>query len=148
MNAKQLILTGILILLLPVLATASALNWMTDLEQAKIEAKQTGKHLFVSFSGSDWCHWCIKMDKEIFATEAFKNFAQHNLVAVMIDFPKRKKLSKELQNRNDALARQFAVRGFPTIVILTPDGEYLTTTGFRQGGAEAYVEHLSQIINK
>ena len=28
--------------------------------------------VLMDFTGSDWCGWCVKMDKEVFNTPEFK----------------------------------------------------------------------------
>jgi len=51
-----------------------------------------------------------------------------------------------LKAQNEALAKQYGVRGFPTILLLSPDGELIEKTGYQRGGAEAYVEHIKAIL--
>lgn len=123
-------------------------GWMTDFEKAKEKAKAENKHILIDFSGSDWCGWCIKLDKEVFSKTAFKEYAKDNLVLVLADFPSDKsKQSKELKAQNDKLAKEFGVRGFPTVYVLNPEGKTLAKTGYRDGGPEAYVAHIKEIIN-
>jgi thioredoxin-related protein len=125
----------------------AAEGWMTDFEKAKAKAKADNKHILIDFSGSDWCGWCIKLDKEVFSKKAFKDYAKDNLVLMLADFPRDKsKLSAEVQKQNDELAKQFSVRGFPTVFILSPDGETVAKTGYQDGGPEAYVEHIKNLI--
>lgn len=131
------------------LASAHADNlWRTDLETALAEAKGQDRYVLVDFTGSDWCGWCIKLDKEVFSHEAFKQFAADKLVLVEIDFPRKKSQSEELKAQNKKLAEKYRVLGFPTIVVLSPDGELVGKTGYKAGGAEAYVAHLEEIIGK
>jgi protein disulfide-isomerase len=137
-----------LFLLIPGLVLAIDSQWTEDFDQAKIEAQAADKYLLVDFSGSDWCHWCKKLDKDVFRTDVFKTFAADNLILVSIDFPKRIKQSDVLIKRNDELLRQYAVRGFPTVIIMTPDGEVIDVTGYRPGGAKSYVTYLRDTIDK
>lgn len=141
-----LIILGLL-LLIPNSILASGLAWTEDLEQAKIEAIETNKYIFVSFSGSDWCHWCIKLDDEVFSSNEFQNYAEEKLVMVLVDFPKRKKQSREQKNKNEELAKKYRVRGFPAVALLNPKGELVSMTGYRRGGPEAYIEHIELLIN-
>jgi thioredoxin-related protein len=123
-------------------------GWMTDFEAAKAKAKAENKPLLLDFTGSDWCGWCIKLDKEVFSKDAFKEYAAAELVLVELDFPRRKELSSELKAQNEKLAQQYGIRGFPTILILSPEGELIEKTGYQRGGAEAYVEHIKGILAK
>lgn len=122
-------------------------GWLTDFDKAKAEAKENNRHILIDFSGSDWCGWCIKLDKEVFSQPAFKAFADENLVLMLADFPSDKsKQSAELQKQNDKLSKEFGVRGFPTVFILSPEGKIIAKTGYQAGGPEAYVEHIKKLI--
>ena len=122
-------------------------DWSTDFVKASAKAKAEGKYLLIDFSGSDWCGWCVKLDKEVFSKNTFKKYAKDNLVLVMADFPRDKsKQSAGLQKQNQALAKKFKVRGFPTVFILNPDGKTINKTGYQAGGPEAYVEYIKKAI--
>ncbi|MCK5676428.1 MAG: thioredoxin family protein [Verrucomicrobia bacterium] len=122
-------------------------GWETDFEKASAKAKAEGKHLLIDFSGSDWCGWCVKLDKEVFSQPAFKEYAKENLVLVLADFPRDKsKQSKELKTQNDKLAKKFGLRGFPTVYILDPSGKTIDKTGYQAGGPGAYVEYIKKVI--
>ncbi len=124
-------------------------GWETNFEKAKTKAKEEGKHMLVDFSGSDWCGWCIKLDREVFSQSAFKDYAAENLVLVLADFPRDKsKQSADLQKQNEKLMNQFGVGGFPTVFILDSDGGIVAKTGYQAGGAEAYVEHVKALISE
>ena len=56
-----------------------ALEWETDFKKASSTAKASGKYIMLDFSGSDWCGWCIKLEKEVFSQDAFKDFAEKTL---------------------------------------------------------------------
>ncbi len=139
-----------LVLLAAVAVSAGAFaseNWMTDFEKATAKAKAEGKYILIDFSGSDWCGWCIKLDKEVFSKKAFKEYANENLVLMLADFPRDKSnQSAAIQKQNRALAEKFAVRGFPTVYILDPNGKPIDKTGYQNGGAEAYVEYIKKVI--
>jgi thioredoxin-related protein len=102
----------------------------------------------LDFSGSDWCGWCIKLEKEVFSQDAFKDFAEKNLVCVLVDFPQKKKQTGEQKQQNRDLATKYGIQGYPTIIILDPDGEPVAKTGYLQGGSRNYVQHLNEIIER
>lgn len=127
----------------------AAEGWLTDFDKAKAQAKAEKKHILIDFSGSDWCGWCIRLDNEVFKKDEFKAYAKDNLVLMLADFPNDKsKVSAETMKQNEKLAKEFGVRGFPTVFVLAPDGSILPggKTGYQAGGPEAYVEHLKKII--
>ena len=122
-------------------------EWETDFAKASAKAKAEGKHLLVDFSGSDWCGWCVKLDKEVFSKKAFKEYAKDNLVLVLADFPRDKsKQSEKLQKQNKELAKKYQVNAFPTIFILNSEGKLVDKTGYQPGGPEAYVEYIKKVI--
>lgn len=124
-------------------------GWMTDFEAAKTKAVAENKPLLLDFTGSDWCGWCIKLDKEVFSQEEFKAYANESLVLVELDFPRdASKLPAGVAEQNEALAKKYGIRGFPTILVLTPEGKLVEKTGYQRGGAGAYVDHIKEIVAK
>jgi len=120
--------------------------WQTDFEAAKAKAKAEKKLLLVDFTGSDWCGWCIKLKQEVFDKEAFKTEAPKQFVCVELDFPHNKELSKELKEQNAKLSDQYKVPGFPTVIVMDPEGEVIARTGYRPGGPEEYVKQLGDFV--
>lgn len=120
--------------------------WIEDFAAASKKAKDEGKYLLVNFTGSDWCGWCIRLDKEVFSTPEFKTYMDANLVGAFLDFPRRREISPERQQQNAELSEKYGIRGYPTILVLSPDGDLVGQTGYRPGGAGEYIKHLEEII--
>lgn len=120
--------------------------WLTDFEAAKARAVELKRPILVDFSGSDWCGWCIKLDKEVFRQEAFKSFAQNNLVLFLADFPRSTPQPQGIKAQNEVLMAQYQVEGFPTVLLLNEKGRVLAQTGYQPGGAAAYVKHLQELL--
>jgi protein disulfide-isomerase len=116
-----------LALLLSALLTArgdeAKSGWLTNFKQALAAAQAGKKAVLADFTGSDWCGFCIKLKKEVLDTDDFKKLAADKFVLLELDFPKKKAQSDEEKQQNAALARQFKVRGYPTILILDADGK-------------------------
>ena len=113
------------------------------------------KPLFFFFTGSDWCGWCIKLQKEVFFKPEFEKWAQDNLTLVELDFPKRKKLDASLQKQNDELRNMFAVRGYPTGWLVIPEVldkkinfKKLGKLGYVKGGPSAWIKVVEDILKK
>ncbi len=120
--------------------------WLTDMGKAREDAAARNVPILVDFTGSDWCGWCIKLDKEVFSTEVFANFSKDNLVLLKIDFPRRKTLPPEEAAVNQMLMRQYGIRGFPTIILTDAEGKEIARTGYQRGGPEEYIQHLSELL--
>jgi len=117
--------------------------WLTNLPLAAEQAKKDNKLILVDFTGSDWCGWCKKLDAETFSQPAFIGYAQQNLVLVQLDFPRQKSQPQEMKLANQALRQQYEVSGFPTILLLKPDGTLLwKQTGYLAGGPEAMIAKI------
>jgi protein disulfide-isomerase len=121
-------------------------TWLTDFREAKRQAAQKNVPILANFSGSDWCGWCIKLDREVFSRDEFNAFAKENVVLFMADFPRTGKQPAEVVTQNEKLAEEYGVSGFPTILLLNAEGKVLGRTGYRPGGPADYVAHLKGIM--
>jgi|ERR1051325_6618947 protein disulfide-isomerase len=111
-------------------AGAEELQWLTDLPKAQAKAKKENKLVMLDFTGSDWCGWCIKLNKEVFSKPEFADYAKKNLVLVEVDFPRRKELAAEQKKANEALQAKYRIQGFPTIIVLSGDGKQVGELGY------------------
>ena len=122
-----------------------------NLDEALQKAKMGNKHVFVNFSGSDWCRSCIILKKTILNTNEFKTFAAKNLVILDVDFPrsKKNKLSKKQTATNESLAAKYNKKGqFPTILLMDSEGKIVGKTGYKKISPEKYIEHIQSFLNK
>jgi thioredoxin-related protein len=118
----------------------TAYAWLTDFAAAKQRAANENKKMLLDFTGSDWCYFCKKLDAEVLSTPAFKDFAK-DYVLVRVDFPRSHELPPDLKNQNKALAQQYRIDGFPTLVELSSSGQEITRqSGYHPGsGPQAYI---------
>ena len=121
-------------------------DWLTDYKKAQQEAKAGNKFLLLDFTGSDWCGWCKKFDREVLLKPEFKDYARDNLVVVELDFPRGKPQTPELRKQNRELAQQYEIVGFPTIVVLSADGQKLWRyDGYFPDGPIAFIAQLQKL---
>jgi thiol-disulfide isomerase/thioredoxin len=126
-------------------AFAAGEGWVTDFEAAKKTAAEGKKDLLLDFTGSDWCPPCIKLTQEVLSQESFIASAKEKFVLVELDFPRKKVLAPELKAQNQALQKQYQIKGYPTIILCDATGKPYAKTGFRPGGPEKYTEHLDEL---
>ena len=124
---------------------AAELDWQTDLPKAQTQAKTEKKLVMLDFTGSDWCGWCIKLNKEVFSQPEFAEYAKKNVVAVEVDFPNKKKLSATQKQANDALAKKYEIKGYPTIIVLNSEGKKVGELGYQAGGPKAFIAELEKL---
>lgn len=134
--------------LLSMQAGAAEAQWMTDLPKAQARAKAENKLVLMDFTGSDWCGWCIKLNKEVFSKPEFAEYAEKNLVLVEVDFPNQKKQSDELKAANEKLQEKYKVQGYPTIIVLNGDGKKVGELGYQPGGPKAFIAELEKLKKK
>ena len=120
--------------------------WATDYKKAQQEAKTSHKLVLLDFTGSDWCGFCIQLDRAILSQPQFKDYATKNLVLVEIDFPRRKPQSIETRKQNQELAQRYQIEGFPTLVVLNGDGKTVWRyDGLYTNGVAAFLAELDKI---
>lgn len=118
------------------------LAWFTDFQKANEESIKTGKPIFGFFTGSDWCGWCVRLQKAVFSKDDFISWASENVILLELDFPKRTVLPENIKAQNSQLAKAFNVRGYPTVWIFKANHNTETnqinldpwgSTGYPQG---------------
>jgi protein disulfide-isomerase len=125
-------------------AFAAKEGWLDDYEKAKAQARAENKKMLLDFTGSDWCGWCKKLDAEIFSQQEFKEYAAKKLVLVELDFPKGFQLPDATKKQNEALAKKFQIRGYPTIIVTSPSGNKKGELGYMEGGPKAFIKALEK----
>ncbi|MFM7728686.1 MAG: thioredoxin family protein [Flavobacteriales bacterium] len=131
-------------------------EWFSDVNLAIQKSNETGKPLFLFFTGSDWCGWCIRLQKEVFQTSYFTKWAKENVILVELDFPRKKQLPQEIQQQNQTLQQMFQVQGYPTVHFVKPginsDGivnlSPIGQSGYAAGGPESWCANANGMIKK
>lgn len=125
--------------------------WLYNIDQAKAEAVKENKLILISFSGSDWCAPCIRLEKNLFATDQFADFAKNNLILLKLDFPaqKKNKLPEEQLHHNEALADQYNKKGaFPLVLLIDAEGEVKGYMEHPKSTTEDYISSINTIVTK
>ena len=125
---------------------AQELTWETNINKAIEVSNKTNKPLLLFFTGSDWCGWCIRLQKEVLKTPEFTKWANENVVLVELDYPRRTPQTAEIKKQNAELQQAFGIQGFPTVFFakaITTDGKTnfqgLGNTGYVAGGPTAWL---------
>lgn len=153
---KKIILLTFLMLSSVSLQAQEELTWHTDLTKATDISIKENKPLFLFFTGSDWCGWCIRLQNEVFKTPEFIAWAKKNVVLVELDFPKRKEQADAIKMQNAQLQQQLQVRGYPTVWFVSAaktanakvNLNALGSTGYVAGGPKVWIDGANQIISK
>jgi len=136
-----------MVILLGIASSAlGAEGWLTDFEKAKKMAAEKNLPILAEFAGLDWCPPCIALGENVFSTEVFKKYAKENVVLFLADFPRTKPQGPVLVKQNEKLSEQYGVQTLPTVLLLKADGTIIDRTGYRRGGAEAYIKHIKELL--
>ena len=125
--------------------TLNAQQWETDFDKAKARAAEKDLPIVLVFQGSDWCAPCIRLDREIWATEAFRAYAETHFVMLRADFPRRKQnaLPPAQAEANARLAELYNKNGiFPMVVVLDAQGNVKGRAGYERLSPEDYIKLL------
>jgi protein disulfide-isomerase len=118
-------------------------KWIVNHEAAVKLAGEAHRPILVVLTGSDWCPWCVKLEREIFANQKFKDWAKENVVLLYLDFPQTRKLSKEQEKQNRDLQAKWGAEGYPTLFLLSEKGEkYDWKYGYNDGGIDNWLAYL------
>jgi hypothetical protein len=121
------------------------MSWGTDFNAALDQAKGEKKHTLLFFTGSDWCGWCKKLNREILSTNEFSQYAQDKLVLVELDYPQHKAQSDQLRAQNRMLEGRYNISGFPTVIVLDSTGKAVARMGYQEGGPGPFIAQVQAL---
>ena len=151
---KKILVIAFLTLTSMSMQAQEELTWHTDMSKATDISIKENKPMFLFFTGSDWCGWCIRLQKEVFKTPEFIKWAKDNVVLVELDFPRKNNQTEEIKSQNAQLQQQLQVRGYPTVWFVSAaktaeaivNLTALGSTGYVAGGPKVWIDGANQII--
>ena len=121
---------------------AGKVVWKNDIKAAIAEAQKGNKQILVLLTGSDWCGYCMKLDKAVFSNNAFPLLAK-NMILVKADFPRQKKQTPEEQKLANEVKMMYPASGYPTVYLLDANGKVLDKqAGFGGGTPSSYMKRF------
>ena len=128
-------------------------GWLINFEEAAKLSIKSGKPILANFTGSDWCGWCIRLNREVFVTPEFKDWASENVILLELDYPRRQQQTDEIKKQNRELQQFFQVRGYPTLhifnVVITDGKTQITTLGkmgYLAGGPTPWIASANNYL--
>lgn len=75
---------------------------------------------------TDWCGWCKRMDRDVYAKPEVRDYLSRKFVTVKLDAEAAAPARYENQDfTSRSLAARFNVTGYPATLFLRPNGEHL-----------------------
>jgi protein disulfide-isomerase len=129
------------------LAVQPHISWYTNYNDALKVSQASSKPMVLFFTGSDWCSWCTKLEKEALETSDFINAVGDKLIFVKLDYPRKGNPDPALKAQNEELQKKFSIRGYPTLIVISPIEQQIGITGYRPGGGQDYADHLKKMVD-
>ncbi|MDP2884927.1 MAG: DUF255 domain-containing protein [Ignavibacteria bacterium] len=106
-------------------SAAKAITWHRFDEGVAL-ARQENKKILIDVY-TDWCGWCKKMDKEVYANGEVGQTIASNFIAVKLDAESQKGASYGGTLMDEAsVASALGATGYPTTVFLDPGAKPIT----------------------
>jgi thiol-disulfide isomerase/thioredoxin len=86
------------------------ISWFDDFERGQETAARLGQNMVVDFY-TDWCKWCKVLDDSVYTDPKVIQMSTE-MVFVKVD-----------ADKDTVNASKYGVSGFPTVVLMKPDGE-------------------------
>ena len=108
----------------PVPASAEAVAWR-GWNDGLAAASGSGKPVIVDVY-TDWCGWCKRMDRDVYARAEVSSYLNQHFVMVRLNAESNERVTYEGRSMAArSLAGGFQVTGYPTTIFLRPTGEHL-----------------------
>ena len=109
---------------LPALAGPQAIKWKAW-DPGLSDAKDRDRPVIVDVY-TDWCGWCKRMDRDVYARPDVQEYLSKRFVTVKINAEADVAGSYEGKAYTSrSLAQRFRVNGFPTTIFLRANGQHI-----------------------
>lgn len=121
----------------------SGLQWKS-FSEGLVEAEKTKKKILLAVY-TDWCGWCKKMDKEVYADNSVEKYIAEKYVVIKLNAESDAKLEYQKESLTQRqMSHAFGVTGYPSTIFLQSDGQPITIVpGFIK--AETFLDVLTFI---
>lgn len=131
---------------LPLFSADVPKGWSTGYDAALARAAKEKRPVLALFTGSDWCPYCVQLEKKVLKDSSFQKFAEKNVVLLYLDFPRKKQLDAKLSEQNKKLREKYGVKAYPTSLLLSAEGKVIGTVDARN--ARGYIHDIEQLMKK
>lgn len=125
---------GFCLLLLTLSSCAQGISWQQEYQMTLEEAREKNRPILFDFSRPN-CVWCQKLEAITFRDPEVAELLNEQFVMVKVD-----------ASKNPNLAKAFGVESFPTMVVVSPEGQAV----FKHAGfmdADQCQRTLERVLN-
>ena len=94
-------------------SNASNIDWKSYAKGLEL-AKSQNKPVFLYFH-ANWCTYCVRLKKTTFKDKTILTYLKDNFISIAVD-----------TDKNQGLAKQWRVKGLPTLWFLKPDNSKIS----------------------
>lgn len=117
-------------------------KWGKSMKSSQKQSEETGLPIVLLFTGTSWCGYCIKLEKEILSKKEFKQGMDGVAIGVKFEFG-----SPDFSKSKEA--KEYGIRGVPAMVVVDAQGKELGRTGYVPGRSPVqYVEFFKKYAPK
>jgi thioredoxin-related protein len=121
---RPLLTSIVLVLSLPAATRAEPVAWR-GWDEGLAAASSAGKPVLVDVY-TDWCGWCKRMDRDVYARTEIGSYLNQHFVMVRLNAESAEHVTYAGRTMGArALAGGFQVTGYPTTIFLRADGTHL-----------------------
>lgn len=125
MRLASLLPAAFALLLAATPALAGGVRWQGW--DAGLAAAQSGKRYVLVDVYTDWCGWCKRMDRDVYARDDVSEYLNRRFVSVKLDAESAQPVHYQGEARTErGIASGFRVNSYPTTIFLNAKGEHLT----------------------
>jgi thioredoxin-related protein len=96
-------------------------DWKTGIRDAEASKRPMLVDVY-----TDWCGWCKRMDRDVYARPEVRDYLSKHFVTVKLDAEDETAALYEGRKYSyKTLASRFRVTGYPTTIFLRPDGAHI-----------------------
>lgn len=119
-------------------------KWNKSDTQAFKLAKENKLPVAILFTGTSWCGYCIKLEKEVLSKKEFKDGMNGLAIGLICVSPS----AGQWKGYGKELSKKYGVSGVPKIVVVDADGKELGQTGYVPGQPPSgYIAFFKKFVN-
>jgi thioredoxin-related protein len=100
----------------------------------------------LDFTGSDWCPPCKALNEKCVLQTGVRRIRQAEPRLRRGGLPNSKKQAQRRATKaNDALAKKYDIKGYPTIIVLDSEGKKVGELGYMKDGPTAFIAALNKL---